>query len=93
MRSDMKRDLDFLGEVQEPRRSPRTEFPLRETLNDFLEPLDNFVHVRSLRWIILNHVIKEWFHEFETSFVTTDAGNNGVSLRKSEKDLEGRIKQ
>lgn len=80
VRSDMKGGLNFLGEVQEPRSSPRTKFPLRETLNDFFESLDNFVHIRSLFWIIANHVVKERFHEFEASFVTTNVSNDGVSL-------------
>ena len=76
----MKGGLDVLGEIQESRSSARTKFPLGKTLDDFLESLDNFVHIRSLGWIILNHVVKEWFHEFETSFVTTNVGNDGMSL-------------
>src|SRR6266567_9413576 len=83
VRSNMKGRLYFLGEIQESRSSPRTKFPLRETLDDFLESLDNFVHIRSIRWIILNHVVKEWFHEFETSFITTNVRNDGVSLEYS----------
>ena len=46
-------------------RRPRSRFPLTEALHDFFESLDNFVDVRSLSWVILDHVMNEWLHEFE----------------------------
>lgn len=81
VRNDMNGDSHFVSKVQHPPVGPRTKFPLTETLNDFLESLDNFVHVRSLSWVILNHVIDEWFHKFET-FMSTYVSDDGVSLRR-----------
>ena len=84
VRNDINEDSHLVGKVQHPSRGPRTKFPLTETSNDFLESLDNFVHVRSLSWVILNHVndvISEWFHEFET-LMSTYVSDDGVSLRQ-----------
>ena len=85
----MKMSLDPLGEVLHARNSPRTKFPLSETLNNFLKSLDNFIHGRSLRRVILDHVVKKWFHEFKTFFVTTNVGNDWVSLRVNVKRYRG----
>jgi len=84
VRKDVKRGLDSLGKIQHSRRSPRTKFPLTETLNKFLETLDNFGHTRAFGWIILNHVVNERSHKFE-GFVSADVGKNRVSLRESVK--------
>lgn len=80
VRNDTNGDSHFVGKVQHLPVRLRMKFPLTKTLNDFLESLDNFVHVRSLSWFILNHVINAWFHKFET-FMSTYVGDDGVSLR------------
>ena len=82
MRKNVERGLHSLGEVQHAGSSPRTKFPLTETLNKFLETLDNFGHTRAFGWIILNHVVNERSHKFE-GFVPADVGKNRVSLRES----------
>ena len=81
VRNDKKWDSHFVGKVQHPPVGPRTKFPPTETLNDFLKSLDNFIHVRALSWVILDHVINEWFHEFET-FMSTYVSDDRMSLRQ-----------
>ena len=43
----------------------RTNLPAAETIADFLEASDNFVHMGSFCWIVLNHIGYKTFHEFE----------------------------
>ena len=54
------------------------QMALSETLNKSLKSLDNFTHTWAFDWIILNHIIDERSHKFE-SFISTDVGKDGVS--------------
>ena len=91
MRNNKKMTLDSPRKVLHARNSPRTKFPLRETLNNFLESFDYFIHARSLRGVILDHVVKEWFYEFKTFFVATNFANEWVSLRTNVKRVQEKM--
>jgi len=58
---------------------PRSQLPRTKFAPDLRKSSDNFVHGRTLRGVILDHIGHQWFHEFETFVFLHKVFSNQVS--------------
>jgi hypothetical protein len=66
---------------------PRSQLPRTEFAPDLRKSSDNFIHGRTLRGIILDHISHERFHELET-FVSLGLSVSTVRFGGKKKSLD-----